>query len=86
MKCLHIIPLTRFFCLVRTSFNLIWFIGYEPMQSLITPKLELDPSRDMSLESFPSHVIPGPTVDGVNPAPPGMYRTCKQWDKLPIKW
>jgi len=23
------------------------------------------------------------TVDGRNPAPPGMYKPCKQWDKLP---
>ena len=23
------------------------------------------------------------TVDGRNPAPPGMYKPCKSWDKLP---
>ena len=27
-----------------------------------------------------------PTVDGGNPAPPGMYKPCKYWDKLPINW
>ena len=26
------------------------------------------------------------TVDGRNPAPPGMYKPCKQWDKVPINW
>ena len=25
-------------------------------------------------------------VDGRIPAPPGMYKPCKQWDKLPISW
>ena len=24
------------------------------------------------------------TVDGRNPAPPGMYKTCKSWEKLLI--
>ena len=27
------------------------------------------------------------TVDGRNPKqPPGMYKTCKDWDRLPINW
>ena len=26
------------------------------------------------------------TVDGRNPAPPGMYKHCIQWDKVPINW
>ena len=26
------------------------------------------------------------TVDGRNPAPLGIYKTRKQWDKLPINW
>ena len=29
---------------------------------------------------------PADTVDGRNPAPLGMYKTCKSWDKLPINW
>ena len=27
-----------------------------------------------------------PTIDGRNPAPPGMYKPCKYWDKLHINW
>ena len=26
------------------------------------------------------------TVDGRNPAPPGMYKSPKKWDKLPMNW
>ena len=26
------------------------------------------------------------TVDGRNPAPSGIYKPCKWWDKLPINW
>jgi len=26
------------------------------------------------------------TVDGRNHAPPGMYKPCKQWDKLSTNW
>ena len=28
----------------------------------------------------------GGTVDVRNPAPPGVYKPCKKWDKLPTNW
>ena len=76
-------------CWVEPAMVSSFLASREPAGCRTGRDLNLSPTADgQNLVNqwgrFKSVVTVVHTVDGRNPAPPGMY--CKQWDKLPINW
>ena len=65
-----------------------WSLGCLPIRQLRATLSGVDPWRVhlWILQCFLQMLQAWQTVDGRNPAPPGIYKPYKSWDKLHINW